>query len=280
MKSSTPDVNPFVVLVGCVPTKKDTIIDWHTQRWDGICLHTDGSTTVGVGDKKFRSHENTLFFVKKNVPRGSWNSPDLKPPKLWCLLFTASRRLYENLPHLCQADPMKMIWRLSSEQVAVFKSLFVKLVSEEASNRPVRPFAISAWLQLLLIELERWASQKKSEKSFPENVAPDVLELWEKVNESVLNPGESNDMLQYIFPNYNSLRHRFKKAFGMSPQQMLFSLRIDHAKFLLLESDLRIKEIALRLGYARQHEFARAFHKQVGATPSHWRVNPKLFKSS
>lgn len=280
MKQPVISVDPCLGLVACVPTERNTIIDWHVQHWDGICLHTEGTTTVGLGDKKFRSQENTLFFVRKNVKRGSWNSPDLKPPKLWCLMFAATDRLYENFPHLCQSDPMKMVWRLAPDQVAVFKGMFVKLVAEQASSRPVRDFAMSGWLLLLLTELERWASQKKPEKAFPEKVPQDVLELWEKVNEQAMDPGEGKELLRESFPNYNSLRHRFKKAFGMSPQQMIHSLRIEHAKHLLMETDLSMKEIAMRIGYARQHEFTRAFHKQVGASPSHWRVNPTLARPS
>ncbi|MCB1122895.1 MAG: helix-turn-helix domain-containing protein, partial [Verrucomicrobiae bacterium] len=43
---------------------------------------------------------------------------------------------------------------------------------------------------------------------------------------------------------------------------------------LLLDSSLSIKEIATRVGYARQHEFNRMFNRYMGMAPSHWRSDP------
>jgi transcriptional regulator GlxA family with amidase domain len=54
----------------------------------------------------------------------------------------------------------------------------------------------------------------------------------------------------------------------------MLRLRLQHAKNLLLESTMSIKEIAQRCGYHRQHEFARAFRQQTGVAPTTWRLQP------
>ncbi|MBV9462695.1 MAG: helix-turn-helix transcriptional regulator [Verrucomicrobiae bacterium] len=267
-------VDPVVAMAFCVPTSREQSIDWHTQAWDGLCLHTNGSTLTGIDGRKNSTQENTLFLVKSKVRRGSWNPPDRKPPKLWCILFAASPALYATLPHLSSADPWKLVWKLNTEQASLFKNLFLKLVAEQSSNLPARHHASSAWLRLMLVEIERWAGKQTTGPSSPQNVPPDVLELWERVNEDAYLPGESEGLLQDAFPHYNSLRHRFKKAFGLSPQQMLQALRIDRAKHLLLGTQASVKEVANHLGYSRPHEFARAFRRQVGLTPTEWRANP------
>lgn len=51
-------------------------------------------------------------------------------------------------------------------------------------------------------------------------------------------------MLFGLNPCHDSLRHRFRKLFGISPQGMLIRLRIDRAKELLRSSNLSVKEIA------------------------------------
>jgi two-component system response regulator YesN len=53
---------------------------------------------------------------------------------------------------------------------------------------------------------------------------------------------------------------------------MLVRLRMDRAKELLLTGGHSIKEIAHELGYLRQHDFTRAFHKCTGMSPSQWRA--------
>jgi len=55
-------------------------------------------------------------------------------------------------------------------------------------------------------------------------------------------------------------------------REMLLRLRMEQARNLLLESNLSIKEISERLGYARQHDFYRAFRQRIGCSPSAWRT--------
>jgi AraC-like DNA-binding protein len=60
-------------------------------------------------------------------------------------------------------------------------------------------------------------------------------------------------------------------VFKAAPRDLLISLRMERAKNMLLETELSVSEVAERLGYARSHEFARAFHREVGCTPTWWR---------
>jgi AraC-like DNA-binding protein len=100
-----------------------------------------------------------------------------------------------------------------------------------------------------------------------------VLQLWHMVNECV---GRSSQFVKQIsrMANYDSVRHRFKSLFRLSPTQLLARLRMQKAQHLLLDTGLSIKQISACLGYDRQHEFARAFRKQIGQSPSAWRDNP------
>jgi AraC family transcriptional regulator, arabinose operon regulatory protein len=59
----------------------------------------------------------------------------------------------------------------------------------------------------------------------------------------------------------------FKQAFGHSPQQALIHARVARARQLLLETNLKIREIALSLGYCDEFFFARQFKQQTGKTP-------------
>lgn len=133
--------------------------------------------------------------------------------------------------------------------------------------------AESAWLRLLLILVHRWSKGESVTNLPPAEIQPELVRLWHLINSSVGTPDEFVKQIHKI-PNYDSLRHSFRKAFGCSPREMMQSLRIQQAKNLLLETSLSVKEISLRVGYVRQHEFTRAFHQQVGAAPSAWRADP------
>lgn len=67
--------------------------------------------------------------------------------------------------------------------------------------------------------------------------------------------------------------HIFTQKVGTSPQQYLQKLRLDRAKQLLSDHTLQIGEIALSIGYPDLYMFSRAFKKQVGCSPSDYRIS-------
>ncbi|MGC4030741.1 MAG: helix-turn-helix transcriptional regulator [Tepidisphaeraceae bacterium] len=60
---------------------------------------------------------------------------------------------------------------------------------------------------------------------------------------------------------------------GQSPHQYVIGLRVATAREMLLKTDLPVKEIARRLGYADVFYFGRQFKRQTG-------VSPALFRKS
>lgn len=63
----------------------------------------------------------------------------------------------------------------------------------------------------------------------------------------------------------------FKRTTGFSPYQFILSARVERAKASLAESDKSMLEISQSLGFGNQGQFAAAFRKLVGATPSQFR---------
>lgn len=70
-------------------------------------------------------------------------------------------------------------------------------------------------------------------------------------------------------PSY--LSHCISSLPGLSFRKLLNSLRVDHAKNLLISTDLRVIDIALESGFANERTFFRAFSELVGTTPINYR---------
>jgi len=72
-------------------------------------------------------------------------------------------------------------------------------------------------------------------------------------------------------------------AVGMPPMKRIKQVRMSLARSLVRGSELRITEIAGRVGYARVHEFSRDYHIHFGTSPkqdsrkgwAHWAVKFK-----
>jgi AraC-like DNA-binding protein len=63
----------------------------------------------------------------------------------------------------------------------------------------------------------------------------------------------------------------FRKFAGTTAEAFLMSLRINHAARMLLQSNMPVKEIALRVGFRDPYHFSRAFKSAHGASPKSFR---------
>ena len=68
------------------------------------------------------------------------------------------------------------------------------------------------------------------------------------------------------------LSHLFKEEIGMAPAQYLKSLRMQHAKELIENTFLNIRQIMARLGISDESHFVRDFKKRYGLPPAHYRI--------
>ena len=71
------------------------------------------------------------------------------------------------------------------------------------------------------------------------------------------------------------IKNIFKKHTGITIFEYLFEKRMNAAKDLLDNTDLKVYEIAEKLGYKSKAFFSRAFQKQIGITPSQYRKRNK-----
>ncbi len=63
----------------------------------------------------------------------------------------------------------------------------------------------------------------------------------------------------------------FKAATGLPPRSYLQARRMERAREMLRNSDIRIIDLAIELGFASSQAFASSFRKHCGMSPSQWR---------
>lgn len=116
-------------------------------------------------------------------------------------------------------------------------------------------------------------------------IAGQIEELQEKIREETYERSEINNAIKYIRINYSKnitlndissyvnlsrgyFSQLFKSETGMSFTDYLNYYRISEAKKMLKENNLRVYEIAERVGIPDQHYFNRLFKNIVGVPPA------------
>jgi LacI family transcriptional regulator len=80
-----------------------------------------------------------------------------------------------------------------------------------------------------------------------------------------------DDVLKQVAVSRSTLNRRFKEVFGRSPKTEIVRTQLEHARKLLIETDLSVASIAARCGFSEAKYFYDVFHRRVGTTPREFR---------
>lgn len=79
----------------------------------------------------------------------------------------------------------------------------------------------------------------------------------------------------YLSMNYSQFSYSFKQYTGESFVNYLKEIRIREAKRLLAETDLKVQEISMMVGYENEKHFMKTFRSQCGVSATEYRKNMK-----
>ncbi len=101
-----------------------------------------------------------------------------------------------------------------------------------------------------------------------------IVDVVAYVHEHYLEDNFSVKYMAYYFnTSVSNLSHFFKKNMGVTISQYVEQLKLERAKDMLENSDMRVSEIAQALRYANSTVFIEMFKKCEGVTPGGWREN-------
>lgn len=104
-------------------------------------------------------------------------------------------------------------------------------------------------------------------------------DLLKKVISYMKNNLHKNTRISQLAETYNCSASNIYKLFKMnldsSPQDFFIHLKMERARKYLIQTNLKVKEVGLKLGYDDQYYFSRIFSKHVGLSPVNFRKEEK-----
>ena len=129
--------------------------------------------------------------------------------------------------------------------------------------------------QELLIKLKR--SIESTEPPVTKDVKNRLRNIRGEVFSSLHKKWSVGEMAKYVGFSESRFFKIYKTTFGVSPMNDLINARIESAKNILITTELKIDEIAWRLGYDNTTHFIRQFKNLTRITPSAYRKQYKTF---
>ncbi len=145
----------------------------------------------------------------------------------------------------------------------------VGLIGEEARGaKPARDLILARLLEVLLIEALRSTTRTEASPGLLRGLAdPRLATAIRHMHES---PGRSwtvAELAEEAALSRSTFFDRFRRAVGTAPIDYLLTWRMALAQNMLREDNVRIGDVARRVGYSSASTFSVAFARRVGMPP-------------
>ncbi|WP_139996855.1 helix-turn-helix domain-containing protein [Paenibacillus paridis] len=130
-------------------------------------------------------------------------------------------------------------------------------------------FSLQAWREwsyLLLRELSQAIGQRQAQEK---TKMSDIAGFIEQHYQSELS---LQDIAKRFFVSREYVSRKFKQEYGINITDYISGVRIDKAKLLMVNPNLRISKIAEMVGFHDEKYFSKVFKKQEGVSPKTYRL--------
>lgn len=231
--------------------------DWYLQVMDCGEL-TDSTIAEG------RLHTGQ-FIIRSPGTYFHYSLPTDQPMGYYWIHFTGSE--VEHLLQQFHLEPNRA-HSISDELPSSIRQEFSFLFREFMFRQQGYQEMTASLATSILIKLGRFSSHKN-----PEELRNRLEVSTEYIHEHYTENLKITSLAAMEHLCESRFRELFREAFGLSPNDYIIQLRLNHAADLLTISDLSISEIAGLCGYTDALYFSRLFRKKNGIAPGFYRRN-------
>lgn len=167
------------------------------------------------------------------------------------------------------------VFTCTQEMYNLFNSFIKHSTILETYNVPYSRDLMISYLQELIILVIQYDSPNHTQHLNSNPIQANFEnELVNEINKYILNnicePISVEDLCDHFAISRSSLQVLFKKNMYMPPKQYINDIKMMRAQVMILEENLPITEVAMRLGFSSIHYFSRKFKKQFGLSPTEY----------
>ena len=151
--------------------------------------------------------------------------------------------------------------------------LMPALINELQSTHELGSAHVVTLLRAVLVELKRIVTGEAVDEETHSWSEKKVQSLLSKLSATCDQQWTLQQMADQCDIQRTRLNTVFQKLTGGTPMEYLSRLRIERAKTLLRETDIKVIDIAFECGFGSSQYFANTFKHSTGMTPSRYRAH-------
>lgn len=156
---------------------------------------------------------------------------------------------------------------ITTNENPTYRKLLYLMRSNLTQKQPYFTEMNKLYLQELITSIARANKIKNAQKEYPENLVTALEYIQDHYHEEI----KITQLTRICMTNHKALSKLFNEYLGEPPTKYLTNFRIQKAKMLLLQTNHKINEIALAVGFSDPLYFSNVFHKITGLSPRDFR---------
>lgn len=220
----------------------------------------DGSGYIECDNHTNKVKKGDFYLLKKNSTH-KYYSDKLDPyKKLW---FNADGKLLDNLLDVYSLNKNVIIQNINV--YSIFKDLHDMLKQNYSHIDMQNVLALK--IHELIIAVDNSLNKNKI---INDNTAYKIKTLLDK---SIYKNISLDELVNKLYISKVQIIRIFKNEYNQTPYAYILNKKIDVSKKLLMNTNMRIKDIASKLCFADEHYFSNVFKKVTGFSPSKYKNN-------
>lgn len=219
-----------------------------------------GSIDICINNNHYLAHEGQIVFI--DCYKTHYYSATTEAVVEWL-----------HFDGICAKEYFLMItgntnFVFSVKDSFIFQKNLSKIYTLFNENKPIKEALISQYIISMLTTL----IIKYEHKEIASSTSYMIEDAISYINENITLSISLTTLASHASLSPYYFTRVFKKETGFTPYQYILYTRINHAKFLLKNTELSIKEICFHCGFSSESSFCTSFKKWVSMTPTDYRI--------
>lgn len=222
---------------------------------------TGGRCSIKIAGNEYIGQAGDWFLIPANVYHEYTNFDGEPLQKYWMhfdIYPNADLFTMLNLPHHVKIEPKSEVYKLFSR--------FAKVHSSDSLSNKIKEKAI-----LLALISEYISISCPDDISLKSDSDIRIYDILRYINTHLYKPLTNEELAKEFYMHPNQLIIFFKKKTGVTPSRYVNIKKMETAKRLLEDSDLRILEIMEKIGMEDMSTFSKLFKSYFGQSPREYR---------
>lgn len=236
-----------------------------SEEYHQLFFIDKGEWIIQIGNKNYLATAGDFFLIPKGVSF-STRLPSSKQTESYVLLFNYYIYEKEFLSFLKMQRDEDFITKSTNftENHALLFDLFNLVVPREMEVVLLYKFATNLIVNYLTDRISKNLEASIFEKK---EFQPVIAYMEQNMQNNISVP----DMARVVYMETDYFVNKFKRAYNIPPRQFFNELRIQKAIDLILNTEMRIEEVALEIGIDDVYYFNRFLKRHGHASPKEYR---------